>query len=183
MSRKYDQQFVNEYARHMSDQIPARAAVKKRRTKWIVGGGVVLVLAAVAVSTSSHDDKPTPATDAAPGAGSSISQPLTADHGDPDADGHTLTFTGATSDGTPASVTYLGRGAQITQAQDAMMPWAADIAGLNTRCDVLGANVSVQRGDGASDVSCQILWDGEVVAENTSTGAYSIASCTLPAGL
>ncbi|MDN5572985.1 MAG: hypothetical protein L0G19_03550 [Micrococcales bacterium] len=45
-----------------------------------------------------------------------------------------------------------------------------------------GYGVTIQDSSGADDaeVSCKITKDGEVVAEEKATGAYSITTCTLP---
>lgn len=169
----------NQYA----PQTPANhRAPKKSRKKWYIGGGIVLVLAAVGISTGNSGDKGADGTSTPAAPETAVTQPLDADTAAPQADGHTLTFRAFTSDGSTGSVTYLGPDAQITQRQDEPMPWSVDLPGLDNKWDTLGANVSVQQ-SGSGDVTCEVLWDGEQVATNTSSGPYSIASCSLPTDL
>lgn len=95
--------------------------------------------------------------------------------------GHTLRFEANTSDGSTGSVTYVGQDFNIIQHQDEPMPWGVDIDGIGNKWDAIGANISVQQ-NGGDEVTCRALWDGEVVSENTSTGDYAIAMCSLPTG-
>ena len=76
-------------------------------------------------------------------------------------------------------VTYVAEDMNIIQHADMPMPWSETITGLGSKWDALGANVSVQQ-NGSGEVTCRVLWNDEVVSENTSSGAYSIASCSLP---
>lgn len=169
----------NQYA----PQTPANhRAPKKSRKKWYIGGGIVLVLAAVGISTGNSGDKGPDGTSTTAAPETTVTQPLDADTDTPQADGHTLTFRASTSDGSTGSVTYLGPDMQITQRQDEPMPWSVDLPGLDNKWDAIGANVSVQQ-NGSGDVTCEVLWDGEQVATNTSSGPYSIASCSLPTDL
>lgn len=163
----------------------AHRAPKKSRKKWYIGGGIILVLAAVGISTSNGGDDAPEGTSTPAAPETAATQPLDADTAteQPAAtDGHTLTFRASTSDGSTGSVTYLGPDAQITQRQDEPMPWSVDLPGIDNKWDAIGANVSVQQ-NGSGDVTCEVLWDGEQVATNTSSGPYSIASCSLPTDL
>lgn len=101
---------------------------------------------------------------------------------DATATGHTLTFEAATSDGSTGSVTYVSEDFNIVQHADMAMPWTETIDGIDSKWDALGANMSVQQ-NGSGEVTCKMIWNGEVVSENTSTGPYSIATCSLPSNL
>lgn len=141
---------------------------KKKRSKWLtVGIPAVVVVGILALATTGGDkDTSAPATSNTPAAEQTT-------------DGDTLTFTAETSDGSTASITYAGADMQITQHQDVPTPWSVDIPGLNGKWDAMGANVTVQQ-NGSGDVTCHVLWNGEEVATNTSSGPYSIATCNLP---
>lgn len=141
---------------------------KKKRSKWLtVGIPAVVVVGILAVATTGGDkDTSAPATSNTPAAEQTT-------------DGDTLTFTAETSDGSTASITYAGADMQITQNQDVPTPWSVDIPGLNGKWDAMGANVTVQQ-NGSGNVTCHVLWNGEEVATNTSSGPYSIATCNLP---
>lgn len=99
-----------------------------------------------------------------------------------EARGNTLRFEASTSDGSTGSVTYIAENFDIIQHQDEPMPWSVDVEGIGDSWDVLGANISVQQ-NGSGEVTCRVLWNGEVVSENTSTGEFAIAMCSLPSTL
>jgi len=88
-----------------------------------------------------------------------------------------------TSDGaTVANVTYLtadSSGSSTQQATDVAAPWKTEFA-----VDSSGMfNFSVfslvaQADQSASTVSCKITFNGEVIAEQTSTGQFAIVTCS-----
>lgn len=90
-------------------------------------------------------------------------------------DGNTLTYILET-DGSTVNATYSAQGANISQEQGVQSGWKKEIQ-FDNKWDAIGANVSGQL-DGSGSVTCKILWNGEVVAENTSTGDYSIVTCS-----
>lgn len=174
-------------------QHAAPAPAKKSRKKWIIGGAVVAALAVFGIATNGGDDEntgnaapsatsPAPNADANTGATPATEDAANGAEATPAADGHTLTFRASTSDGSTGSVTYLGADMNITQRQDEPMPWSVDLPGIDNKWDALGANVSVQQ-SGSGEVTCEVLWDGETVATNTSAGPYAVASCSLPSDL
>lgn len=156
---------------------------KKKRSKWLtIGVPTAVVIGIVAVTTNGDKGDDTPTADApsvvaespAPG------QPTDPATGAPAAtDGDTLTFTAETSDGSTVDVTYLGADGQITQNQGMASPWSVDIDGLDGKWDAIGANMNAQQ-QGTGEVTCRVLWNGEEVATNTSSGPYSVVSCSLP---
>ena len=77
---------------------------------------------------------------------------------------------------TSASITYSTGGGNIAQETSATLPWSktVEVSGM-----VAGNSVQAQNAGGC-DISCKITRDGEVVAENTSSGEFAIASCVVP---
>lgn len=165
---------------------------KSGKKKWIIGGAVVLGLAVIGFSVPAQDTDtakaPETSTQAPQDDVQAAAAPEPTQEGqEPQSEpqeksGHTLRFEATTSDGSSASVTYIGSGFDIVQHQDEPMPWSVDIDGIENPIDAVGANVNVMQ-NGSGDVTCRALWDGEVVSENTSTGMFATASCTLPVSL
>lgn len=89
-----------------------------------------------------------------------------------------LRWEAETSGGTPMDITYVGENFNITQQQGQASPWTATVD-VDSKMDVMGANMSAQN-TGGGDVTCRVYWDGELVNENTSSGEYAIATCSLP---
>ena len=87
-----------------------------------------------------------------------------------------------TGDGTKAgSITYLtfnGGSSSQQQEMDAAIPWTKEVAiddpGLFTSSIF---SLVAQAGDGTT-ISCKITADGEVIQEATSTGQYSVVTCS-----
>lgn len=154
------QQDTNPYT-----QYPTQTQPKKKHTgRKIIGGiAAVAIIGGIAAAATSGTDTSTD-TDTSTTTGDQ---------------GHTITYQAETSDGSTASITYVGADMNITQQQDQPTPWTVDIPNIGNKWDVIGANISVQQ-NGSSNVTCRVLWDGETVNENTSSGPYSIATCNLP---
>ena len=200
---------TNDFPSYQQPQpdMPQPEKPKKKISKgWKIAGGTVAVLAAIGIFAPTDAEEQgtaatTPATspaqeDTAAAAGSD----LTTDAPDPattepapattapattqaaEQDGHAIRFEAETSDGSSGSVTYVGKDMNIIQHTDMPMPWNDTITGLGSKWDALGANMSVQQ-NGSGEVTCRVFWDDELVSENTSSGAYSIASCSLPTDL
>lgn len=186
---------------------PEAQPKKKIGTGWKIAGAAVVVFAAIGIfaPTGDDDSSNTPTTEAQPTsttatvaeqtdndapAPTPTDEPVTNSDDDngswlsdlTSSESHTLRFEADTSDGSNGMVTYVGKDFNIIQAADQPMPWSAEQTDIDSKFDVLGANVSAQQ-DGSGEVTCRIFWDGEVVAENTSTGPYAVVSCSLPSGL
>lgn len=201
---------TNEFPSYQQPQpdMPQPEKPKKKIGKgWKIAGGTVAVLAAIGIFAPTGEDTEdsssaatATSTSTQESAADAPGSDLTTDTPEPtettevpeptetaaapaaSTTGHTLTFEAATSDGSTGSVTYVGEDMNIIQHTDMAMPWSETIDGIGSDWDVIGANMSVQQ-NGSGEVTCRVLWDGEVVSENTSTGAYSIASCSLPTNL
>lgn len=201
---------ANQFPSYQQQQpdMPQPEKPKKKHTGLKITAGIAAVLLIAAACTSTDDDEATssasettsaqptdtltttgntPETDA-PG---SDPEPTTdapettaPDEQETSTDdtGHTLTFEAETSDGSTGSVTYVSEDFNIVQHADMAMPWTETIDGIDSKWDALGANMSVQQ-NGSGEVTCKMIWNGEVVSENTSTGPYSIATCSLPSNL
>lgn len=203
---------TNDFPSYQQPQpdMPQPEKPKKKHTGLKITAGIAAVLLIAAACTNTDDDEATssdsettsaqptdtltttgntPETDApgsdpepttdAPETTAPAEQETSTDD---TATGHTLTFEAATSDGSTGSVTYVSEDFNIIQHADMAMPWTETIDGIDSKWDALGANMSVQQ-NGSGEVTCKMIWNGEVVSENTSTGAYSIATCSLPSDL
>lgn len=87
-----------------------------------------------------------------------------------------------TGDGGPATVSYMtAEGGNASQQQDtaAALPWSTTVTVPEAGSyDYQGFTLVAMAAGDATTITCRITVDGEVVAEQTSTGAYSIASCS-----
>lgn len=203
---------TNDFPSYQQPQpdMPQPEKPKKKHTGLKITAGIAAVLLIAAACTSTDDDEATSSasettsaqpTDTLTTTGNAPEPDTTGSDPEPTTDapeptapaeqetstddtatGHTLTFEAHTSDGSTGSVTYVSEDFNIVQHADMPMPWTETIDGIGSKWDALGANMSVQQ-NGSGEVTCRVLWDGEVVSENTSTGAYSIATCSLPSDL
>lgn len=80
------------------------------------------------------------------------------------------------TDGAPVNATFASQGANISQEQGVPSGWTKDIE-FDGKWDALGANLSGQL-DGSGTVTCRMLWNGQVVAENQSSGDYAVVTCS-----
>ncbi|SFN26727.1 membrane protein [Pseudonocardia ammonioxydans] len=82
----------------------------------------------------------------------------------------------ATGFGPGSSVTYTsGDSMQISQDTDADLPWSKTVELSDGPFQI--ATLTAQAGDGYNSISCRITRDGEVLAENTSTGQFAVVTC------
>ena len=82
-----------------------------------------------------------------------------------------------TGNGSSATVTWIPpRSFSIQQATDASIPWSHTFDNYSTIDAYERGNFSAQMHDGDT-ISCQMIVDGKVVMDHTSTGAYAIVSC------
>ncbi|WP_433754655.1 MmpS family transport accessory protein [Nocardia sp. CA-135398] len=87
-----------------------------------------------------------------------------------------------TSDGPIAgNITYSSGGdaGQIAQANEQPLPWSRDVTVTGF---VKAVSLSAQADEGATKITCRITEGGKVIAEQTSTGPFAIASCSGEAG-
>jgi hypothetical protein len=81
-----------------------------------------------------------------------------------------------TGDGVPkADMTFTDGGTQTTTENGKKLPWTKKITAADDVLvyQVLAQNAGMQKGK----ITCSIEIDGEVVTENTSSGAAAIATC------
>ena len=75
---------------------------------------------------------------------------------------------------TQASITYTDGGTQTSQENNVAVPWTKEIPAKD---GAITYQVIAQNA-GGGDITCKITdATGEVLAENTSTGDYAIATC------
>jgi hypothetical protein len=86
-----------------------------------------------------------------------------------------LTYT-VTSDGSINSVTYAT--ANFSQAQDTNVQGSTWSKSLPQGSEPQYPVLTAQAGDGATTISCKITVDGEVKAQQTSHGQYSVVTCS-----
>lgn len=84
-----------------------------------------------------------------------------------------------TGSGDAMSLSY-GAGSGRSEESSPELPWFKEQA-ASDGFDVY--MLTVQNGSGGGDIKCRLTIDGEVVAENTSTGPFTFASCTGNSGL
>lgn len=150
---------------------PDDVAAEKKRTKWpwVLGGigAVAAVIVVIAVSTG--------------GGEGSISD-------DPDAPGAphdgapTSTITTYEVDGEGdggATVSYTAdENLSVGQESGVALPWTKTVD-LGEQGTVFGGASLTAQGDASlTSITCRIMRDGEVVAENTNTGQYAVVSCS-----
>jgi len=87
-----------------------------------------------------------------------------------------------TSDATITTVSYLtitANGSGQESATDAPAPFVKEITipSSDTAFDYKGFTLVAQAGAGATTISCKITFDGQVIAEQTSSGQYSVVTC------
>lgn len=86
------------------------------------------------------------------------------------------------SDGATASVTYStleGDSFGTEQANGAEVPWSTEFEIEEAGAfDLNVFTVTAQAEQGASEITCRITVDGEVIAEQTSTGEFAVVTCS-----
>jgi hypothetical protein len=96
--------------------------------------------------------------------------------------GNVVTYQVTSDAATAGNVTYMtfdSTGAGQQQATDAALPFSQDIALeegtlFSTSIFSLVAQASAE----STTITCTVLHNGEVVATNTSTGAYAVVTCS-----
>jgi len=82
---------------------------------------------------------------------------------------------------TAGNVTYSSFGTAsdgVQQATDAPLPWSVtEEVRTGGDFEFNSYSLTAQASDVATTITCRITLDGAVISENTSTGAYAIASC------
>ena len=142
--------------------------------KWFAIIAVVLIaliIVVAAVSGVSNDESSNDSQDGQAG----VSEAR--DAGQSETAATTVRYEVETSDGSNVSVTFANAGDGVSTAQDnaTTSPWSHEIT--VGEHEMLNVNVLAQQ-DGSSDVTCRIFVNGEEVTTNTSSGPYSIATCS-----
>lgn len=143
-------------------------------------GLVVLIgiIAAVAGAIGGGDggDNAAPESNDAPASAEQSDGAAAQDVADePAAEGDALTLEG-TATGS-ASSNYGPAGTSSTA--DFAGSWSEEVSDAESS-DMYGVTIQDMSGADDAEVGCRILKDGEVVAEEKATGAYSIVTCTQP---
>jgi hypothetical protein len=73
------------------------------------------------------------------------------------------------------NITYVTDGLGIAQESDVALPWRKTMV---YKSGVLGVNISAQNA-GSGTITCKIKRDGKVIAQNKSSGQYTIVTCTV----
>lgn len=140
---------------------PTPAPRKRRKWPWIVGGAAALLL--VIAVAGGGGQAPAGSTSTAGGSAPAVSSSAA-----------TVVYE-ITGSGRASNVTYNSDGGgSIAQEAGVKLPWRKEIS-VDRGFAI--TTVSAQNA-GSGQITCRILVDGEVVKENTSSGQYSIVTCT-----
>ena len=158
---------------------PQQPPKKKRKWPWIVLA-VIAVFIVIGVATGGGDKKEdttaatdTPAATAAPAAGATPAQTTTTTTTKAAPAKKTVVYEVTSDSGTANNITYFGENAQQSQATDVALPWKSKEFD-SKKVTIKG--VTAQNG-GSGTISCKIIVDGKVEAENSSEGQYAVVSC------
>lgn len=134
--------------------------------------GVVAAAGDVMASNAPSIAAESPATDAEGDA--AAEQPATGAEG-------LLTYEVTSDAAVLSSVTYMTATAEGTgqeQAMDTAAPFAMELSVPTDVFNMAIFSLVAQATGDATTISCKITYEGEVIAEQTSTGAYSAVSCS-----
>jgi MmpS family membrane protein len=136
---------------------------KRRRWPWIVGAVVLVVI----IGSAMNGGNRTPAPVAAPQIPTlDAVAPVEVPTASSDDTAH-MEVTGSGK----ALVTYMKKGGQ--EQKEVSLPWSADV-----EVDFITSLVAQKKGGGSGEIGCKITKGSEVIADNTSSGAYAVVSCT-----
>lgn len=150
---------------------PEKKPFYKRAWFIILAIIVVVIIIAVAISGGKEDKKDatsTPATTPVQADDRPVAQPGT------ETPGNELQLV-LESDGALINASFLDRG-NVAQEQGVSSGWTKHISADN-KWDAMMSNVTGQL-DGSGNVTCRILWNGEIITESTSTGDYAVVTCS-----
>src|SRR4051812_40637025 len=86
----------------------------------------------------------------------------------------TFEISGAATEAT--SISYLGNGFQITQETNVPLPWTKTVSYTS---GTTGVNINAQNA-GSGTIACSITRDGQLIAQNESSGDYAVVGCAVP---
>ncbi len=156
---------------------PGDAVVKKKRKRWPWVLGVLALIAVIAVIIAVSSGGGGGSTSGAPDAPGAPGAPGEPGDGAPVTTATTYEVEGEGDGG--ALVTYTAdETLSVSQEDDVELPWTktVDLGGEGTRFG--GASLTAQGDASVTSITCRVIRDGEVVAEDTSTGLYAVASCS-----
>jgi hypothetical protein len=58
------------------------------------------------------------------------------------------------------------------EQKEVSLPWSADV-----EVDFITSLTAQKKSGGSGEIGCKVTKGGEVVADNTSSGAYAVVSC------
>lgn len=165
---------------------PNPAPVQKKRKKWPwILGAIILVIIIAAVAGGGGDENENTAT-APSSAPAGAPAPAPAENDDTSTippltaapqtgEGKTIIYEVISDSGSLNNVTWFDENSAMQQDTNVPAPWTLTV---NNRSSFVTAGVTAQT-DGTS-VTCRVIVDGEVEAEETATGQFAVVNCTAP---
>lgn len=163
-------------------------AKKRRKWPWIILA-VVVVFIIIAVATQGGEDSTSTTAastssqpegqaegQAPPAAedveeGSTTIPPLVP--AAPSGEGKQITYEVISDSATLNNVTWFDENSALQQESSVAAPWSLQLSNAST-VSIIGVTAQT---DGQS-VTCRVIVDGEVEAEETATGQYAVVNCT-----
>ncbi|MFF2084752.1 MmpS family transport accessory protein [Nocardia sp. NPDC058176] len=81
--------------------------------------------------------------------------------------------------GQASSITYSGSNLDIAQDTDVTLPWTKDVT---VEGFIKSVTLTVSAGSEGGQITCRILADDKVIAEQTASGPFASATCSGDAG-
>ncbi|HEY4455088.1 MAG TPA: MmpS family transport accessory protein [Pseudonocardiaceae bacterium] len=168
-------------------QPPAPSPKKRRRWPWITLGAVVIVIVIAATAgNSGNKNTGNPAPSAATSAAASpaqgaAAQPTTsavaaAPPAAPAQDTIVYTVTG----GHAGDITYISPGESVQESQltdRTALPWSKTWTLDPSGYEQFSLTIEAQNAGGGT-IGCSITVNGKVIAQNSSSGEYSVVTCS-----
>ncbi|QUH06152.1 hypothetical protein HUO13_22665 [Saccharopolyspora erythraea] len=79
--------------------------------------------------------------------------------------------------GSAASVTYMDTRGQMSQETGAALPWRRELTVEKSFFMPLSLTATNGMNGGSGKITCRIIKDGKVVAENSGSGQFATVSC------
>lgn len=154
---------------------------KKRKTwPWVLGGiGVIAAIIVVIAVSSGGGGGRTGADPALPDAPDAPGEAGEAGEAAPTVPATTYEVEGESDGDGSAMITYTAdENLSTSQETDVTLPWTTTVD-LGRQGTVFGGASLTAQGDASvTSITCRVMRDGEVVAENTSSGRYAVVGCS-----
>lgn len=145
-------------------------ASKHRKWPWVVGAVVLLF---IIIAATSGGTTPAPTTSAAAPAASGSAAPAAPAASESAAPAATGVVYEVAGSGRATSITY-GEGGGVSQQNGTRLPWTKTAKAA----DGFGIYALTAQSSGSGEISCKITVNGEEIATQTSSGQYSVVSCS-----